>query len=102
MNLTEFIVYAEANLAQLIIMAQGIHPFTDFPQINLWNLFMSTILVMLVMTFVPGLTGADRDDVENLVLDIYDTKEGDSYYDTLEYRDHGYMDAYQDDDDFDY
>lgn len=100
MNLTEFVVYAESQIANLIIMAQGIHPFDDFPQINLWNMFLSTILVTLVMTFVPGLqnTPEGRAEVEAFIDDDEDV----SYYETLEYRDHGSMDAYQDDSDFDW
>lgn len=85
MDLHNFFLHVASQLFAWIAFAQTIHPFTDFPQINLWSLFMSTTLVYLIMTFIPGVSEKEAEGE----VDFFDDYEN--------WRDNGYMDAWGDD-----
>lgn len=53
LNLSEFMTGCFRVVMDFYYLCKSIHPFTDWPQFSLWEIFMSTVLLTLIGYFLP-------------------------------------------------
>lgn len=62
------------QIFRLYHFTDNIFPFSDFPNLSLWDIFMSSTLLMFALLFVPGFSRLDDDTDEDNTINDSDVK----------------------------